>query len=105
MGITAPSIYAGHSMLCPYESEANRRPRWMVDTAPSTCAGHDISCPYGREYWTLLHDYPTLPSRLTLRSFWASTANSMGSSLKTRLQKPLTIMETASSAFRPRWRK
>ena len=43
-------------------------------------------------------DYPTLPSRLTPRSFCASTANSMGSSLKTSLQKPLTIMLTASSA-------
>jgi hypothetical protein len=41
-------------------------------------------------------DYPTLPSRLTSRSRWASTANSMGSSRKTSLQKPLTIMLTAS---------
>src|ERR1035438_9284270 len=29
-------------------------------------------------------------------SFWASTANSMGNSRKTSLQKPCTIMETAS---------
>src|ERR1700692_74871 len=46
--------------------------------------------------------YPTLPSRLTPSSFWASTANSMGSSLKTSLQKPLTIMFTASWVARPR---
>src|SRR5262249_9181358 len=46
--------------------------------------------------------YPTLPSRLTPRSFCASTANSMGSSLKTSLQKPFTIIEIAFSVFRPR---
>ena len=40
---------------------------------------------------------PTDPSSLTLSSFCASTANSIGSSRKTSLQKPLTIMLTASS--------
>ena len=45
---------------------------------------------------------PTLPSRLTSRSFLASTANSIGSSRKTSLQKPLTIMLTASSSAMPR---
>src|ERR1700732_4499125 len=49
-----------------------------------------------------LHDYPTAPSRLTARSCCASTANSIGSSLKTDLQKPLTIMLTASSSAMPR---
>ena len=39
------------------------------------------------------------------RSFCASTANSIGSSLKTSLQKPFTIMLTASSAPMPRERK
>ena len=48
---------------------------------------------------------PTAPSRVTLSSFCASTANSIGSSLKTSLQKPLTISETASSSERPRWRQ
>src|SRR6185437_10966541 len=48
---------------------------------------------------------PTLPSRLTTRSFCASTANSIGNSLNTSLQKPLTIIDTASSAERPRWRQ
>src|SRR5260370_25865435 len=43
-----------------------------------------------------------LPSRLTLRSFCASTANSIGSSLNTCRQKPLTIIETASSWEMPR---
>jgi hypothetical protein len=41
-----------------------------------------------------LEGYPTLPSRLTPSSFWASTANSMGSSRKTSLQKPFTIIFT-----------
>lgn len=49
-----------------------------------------------------IRPYPTPPSRLTARSFWASTANSMGSSLKTCLQKPFTMRCTASSAERPR---
>src|SRR5690606_17757206 len=35
--------------------------------------------------------YPTDPSRLIESSFCASTANSIGSSRKTSLQKPLTI--------------
>ena len=46
--------------------------------------------------------YPTDPSSETLSSFCASTANSMGSSRKTSLQKPLTIMLTASSVVIPR---
>src|SRR6266540_5132118 len=46
--------------------------------------------------------HPTLPSRLTPSSFCASTANSIGSSRKTSLQKPLTIMFTASCVERPR---
>ena len=46
---------------------------------------------------------PTLPSRLTPRSFCASTANSIGSSLNTSLQKPFTIMLTASCVAMPRW--
>jgi hypothetical protein len=37
-----------------------------------------------------------------LSSFCASTANSIGSSLKTSLQKPLTIIDTASSSVMPR---
>src|SRR3990170_2518882 len=45
---------------------------------------------------------PTLPSRLTPKSFCASTANSIGSSLNTCLQNPLTIMLTASSVDIPR---
>ena len=43
-----------------------------------------------------------LPSRLTLSSFWASTANSIGSFWNTCRQKPFTIIETASSAEMPR---
>src|SRR5882672_2257376 len=48
---------------------------------------------------------PTAPSRLTLRRFCASTANSIGSSLNTALQKPFTIMLTASSSEMPRCRQ
>ena len=48
---------------------------------------------------------PTLPSRLTSSSFCASTANSIGSSRKTSLQKPLTIIDTASSVEMPRCRQ
>src|SRR5580658_139565 len=47
---------------------------------------------------------PTLPSRLTASSFCASTANSMGSSFRTSLQKPLTMSDSASSGERPRCR-
>src|SRR5690606_23879866 len=46
--------------------------------------------------------HPTAPSRLMPSSFCASTANSIGSSLNTALQKPFTIIETASSRDRPR---
>src|ERR1044071_5162184 len=53
----------------------------------------------------LSRHYPTLPSRLIPSSRVASTANSIGSSLKTSLQKPFTIIETASSDDRPRWRR
>src|SRR5205814_10063281 len=45
---------------------------------------------------------PTLPSRLIPSNRCASTANSIGSSLKTSLQKPFTIIDTASSAESPR---
>ncbi len=47
---------------------------------------------------------PTAPSRLTDNRRWASTANSMGSSRNTSRQKPLTIIEVASSSEMPRWR-
>jgi hypothetical protein len=46
--------------------------------------------------------YPTLPSKLTPSNFCASTANSIGRFKNTCLQKPFTIMLTASSADRPR---
>src|SRR5690606_28453879 len=45
---------------------------------------------------------PTLPSSEIATSFWASTANSMGSSCSTSLTKPLTSSWTASSWLRPR---
>src|SRR5437763_1103162 len=51
------------------------------------------------------HGHPTLPSKLIPRSRWASTANSIGSSRKTSLQKPFTIIETASSPESPRCRQ
>src|SRR5690606_42071046 len=49
--------------------------------------------------------HPTLPSRLTSSSFLASTANSIGSSRNTCLQKPSTIRLTASSSPSPRLRQ
>src|SRR5215475_1959784 len=49
--------------------------------------------------------HPTLPSRRTPSSFRASTANSIGSSCSTCLQKPFTMAETASSVESPRWRQ
>ncbi len=49
--------------------------------------------------------HPTAPSRLTANKFCASTANSIGNSLSTVLQKPLTIMFTASSSSMPRCRQ
>jgi hypothetical protein len=59
-------------------------------------AGYDLS-----RRWT----QPTLPSRLMPTSFCASTANSIGSCCNTSRQKPLTIIETASSFARPRCRQ
>jgi hypothetical protein len=47
-------------------------------------------------------DQPTLPSSVIPNSCCASSANSIGSSLNTSLQKPLTIIDTACSADRPR---
>src|SRR5690606_8751339 len=49
--------------------------------------------------------HPTAPSSVTPSSFCASTANSIGSSRNTSLQKPFTIMFTASSSGMPRWRQ
>ena len=54
---------------------------------------------------SVTHVYPTAPSRLTPRSFCASTANSIGSSRSTSLQNPFTIIEIASSSEMPRWRQ
>ena len=50
----------------------------------------------------LRYIYPTEPSKLMPNRACASTANSIGNSLNTSLQKPLTIIDTASSAERPR---
>ena len=49
--------------------------------------------------------HPTEPSRLTSSNFLASTANSIGSSRNTDLQKPSTIRLTASSSAMPRLRQ
>ena len=53
----------------------------------------------------VLQDHPTLPSSLRPSSLVASTANSIGSWRNTSLQKPLMIIETASSAPMPRCAK
>ena len=52
-----------------------------------------------------LRRHPTLPSSEIAISFWASTANSIGSFWSTSLTKPLTISAVASSGSRPRWRQ
>src|SRR5690606_17695227 len=49
--------------------------------------------------------HPTEPSSETSSSFLASTANSIGSSRNTCLQKPSTIIDTASSWLMPRARQ
>ncbi len=46
--------------------------------------------------------YPTLPSSFSPNNFVASTANSIGNSRNTSLQKPLIIIDTASSVDTPR---
>ena len=48
---------------------------------------------------------PPQPSSESPSRFCASTANSIGSSRSTSLQKPFTIIETASSSESPRWRQ
>ena len=49
-----------------------------------------------------LGSYPTEPSSFRASSLSASAANSIGNWLKTSRQKPLTIIETASSKPIPR---
>ena len=46
--------------------------------------------PSGRDWASGLRRHPTLPSSEIATSFWASTANSIGSSCSTSLTKPLT---------------
>ncbi len=53
----------------------------------------------------VLADHPTLPSSFMPRSLVASTANSIGSCWNTSRQKPLMIIDTASSAPMPRLAK
>ena len=50
----------------------------------------------------ILKNYPTLPSKLISKSFWASTANSIGSLLSTSFPKPFTMREIAFSVSIPR---
>jgi hypothetical protein len=75
----------------------------------SISVGHDSPAPPRFNLFSsvlsvpsVANSYPTLPSRLTSSSFCASTANSIGSSLNTLRQKPLTIIDTASSVEMPR---
>ena len=76
-----------------------------VDSLEDLLAGH-AGAQIGNFQHRIRHlGQPTAPSRLTLNKFCASTANSIGSSLNTTLQKPLTIMLTASSAEMPRCRQ
>ncbi len=52
--------------------------------------------------WRPVGCHPTLPSRLIVMSFCASTANSIGNCCNTSRTKPLTMSAVASSADRPR---
>src|SRR5882762_10542430 len=63
-----------------------------VDEIPS-CHVYSVCAPEAQ---------PTLPSSVMPSSCCASTANSIGSSLNTSRQKPLTIIDTACSALTPR---
>src|SRR2546425_1927560 len=80
----------------------------QVDSFQDLLAGHLHVQTLDLEHRHLLpgagRAQPTVPSRarLTPISFWASTANSIGSFRKTCLQKPLTIMFVASSGVMPR---
>src|SRR6266581_4425384 len=77
------------------------RPDLEIDAAEDLLAA-DVGVQVLHAQHGLRPRHPMLPSRLTLRSFCASTANSIGSSLNTSRQKPFTIIETASSAEMPR---
>ena len=73
---------------------------YLLLFSPSLCR------PLAPSLFRLFHSsipYPTLPSRLICNSFCASTANSIGSLLRTSFAYPLTIKPIASSAEIPRW--
>ena len=77
-----------------------------IDACSDSPAAHSCRRPWRtglRSSSSVAH--PTAPSRLTANKFCASTANSIGNSLRTVLQKPLTIMFTASSSSMPRCRQ
>lgn len=80
-----------------------REMRVLVDQARFLAEPHDADDPLDSSGLSVAH--PTAPSRLTSSSFFASTANSIGSSRKTSRQKPSTIIETASSSPIPRERQ
>ena len=75
-------------------------------SAPLTTLG-DSAMSFNARVWinpqeTGAGGQPTLPSSEIATSFCASTANSIGSSCSTSLQKPLTMSAVASSSSRPR---
>ena len=75
----------------------------FADVHREVHAAQDLAALHRRvQVLDLQQHQPTLPSRLMPSNRCASTANSIGNSLKTSLQNPLTIMDTASSADRPR---
>ena len=74
--------------------------RDLLALAPEERAAADT----GVEVLDLQHQ-PTAPSSDTSSNFFASTANSIGSSRNTCLQKPSTISDTASSSPSPRERQ
>src|SRR6266496_3850346 len=96
-----PSICSyelGH--LVPDEAYSQSPHRYAAAQMPETDVGPALIRARTPRYMT--YAYPTLPSKLTPSNFCASTANSIGSSLNTSLQNPLTIMLIASSNAIPR---
>src|SRR6202011_2985792 len=75
-----------------------RRPRSGAEPGPGRA---DSIFEIAQGQWESVNQ-PTLPSSVMPSSCCASTANSMGSSLNTSRQNPLTIIDTACSALTPR---
>src|SRR3989338_963648 len=79
----------------------------LQDFHPPDSINHDFRLEvfYFQQYLATLVNHPTLPSSFSPSNLVASTANSIGRCTNTSLQKPLMIIETASSEPMPRCAK